>query len=155
MYLTCRTIRHADSTRDYLKGIKEDNFKLAERFAIPSLDKVIAWLHRMNLPELAAYESSFQSLEDPRTGIPFPTLTPPSPEFYGLQFLEDLSTGVPFAGFDTAFTCTEARSLVYGVSVLEEDSNEEFREDVEEASGDEFMERAAEEFEQTSLSLLR
>ncbi|KAI6116536.1 hypothetical protein EDD16DRAFT_1592907, partial [Pisolithus croceorrhizus] len=45
MYLTCRTIGHADSTRDYLKGSKQDTFQLAERFAIPGLDRVIAWLH--------------------------------------------------------------------------------------------------------------
>lgn len=46
-------------------------------------------------------------------------------------------------------------SLVYSVQFVTDAGNEEFREDVEEASGDEFMERAAEEFEQTSLSLLR
>ncbi|KAI6152489.1 LNS2-domain-containing protein [Pisolithus tinctorius] len=55
MYLTSRAIGQADSTRDYLKGIKQDDFQLPEGPVVLSPDRVIASLHReviMRKPEV-------------------------------------------------------------------------------------------------------
>lgn len=55
MYLTSRAIGQADSTRDYLKGIKQDDLQLPEGPVILSPDRVIASLHReviMRKPEV-------------------------------------------------------------------------------------------------------
>ncbi|KAI6042756.1 LNS2-domain-containing protein [Pisolithus marmoratus] len=55
MYLTARAIGQADSTRDYLKGIKQDAFQLPTGPVILSPDRVIASLHReviMRKPEV-------------------------------------------------------------------------------------------------------
>jgi phosphatidate phosphatase LPIN len=46
MYLTSRAIGQADSTRDYLKGIKQNNFQLPEGPVIMSPDRLMASLHR-------------------------------------------------------------------------------------------------------------
>ncbi|KAG9086812.1 hypothetical protein FS749_003367 [Ceratobasidium sp. UAMH 11750] len=55
MYLTSRAIGQADSTRDYLKGIKQNNFQLPEGPVIMSPDRLMASLHReviMRKPEV-------------------------------------------------------------------------------------------------------
>src|ERR1700733_6907562 len=46
MYLTSRAIGQADSTRDYLKGIKQKNHQLPEGPVIMSPDRLMASLHR-------------------------------------------------------------------------------------------------------------
>ncbi|KAH7887336.1 NADH-ubiquinone oxidoreductase complex I [Phlebopus sp. FC_14] len=55
MYLTSRAIGQADSTRDYLKGIKQDDYQLPEGPVVMSPDRLIASLHReviMRKPEV-------------------------------------------------------------------------------------------------------
>ncbi|KZO98164.1 LNS2-domain-containing protein, partial [Calocera viscosa TUFC12733] len=55
MYLTSRAIGQADSTRDYLKGINQNNYQLPEGPVIMSPDRLIAALHRcviMRKPEV-------------------------------------------------------------------------------------------------------
>ncbi|KAF9226906.1 LNS2-domain-containing protein [Gyrodon lividus] len=55
MYLTSRAIGQADSTRDYLKGIKQNDYQLPEGPVIMSPDRLIASLHReviMRKPEV-------------------------------------------------------------------------------------------------------
>ncbi|PPQ79511.1 hypothetical protein CVT25_003393 [Psilocybe cyanescens] len=55
MYLTSRAIGQADATRDYLKGIKQNNYQLPEGPVIMSPDRLMASLHReviMRKPEL-------------------------------------------------------------------------------------------------------
>ncbi|KAG2069318.1 LNS2-domain-containing protein [Suillus decipiens] len=55
MYLTSRAIGQADSTRDYLKGIKQDDYQLPEGPVIMSPDRLMASLHReviMRKPEV-------------------------------------------------------------------------------------------------------
>ena len=47
MYLTSRAIGQADATRDYLKGIKQNNYQLPEGPVIMSPDRLIAALHRL------------------------------------------------------------------------------------------------------------
>lgn len=49
MYLTSRAIGQADSTRDYLKGIKQDDYELPEGPVIMSPDRLMASLHRFIL----------------------------------------------------------------------------------------------------------
>ncbi|KAF8499982.1 Lipin/Ned1/Smp2-domain-containing protein [Gautieria morchelliformis] len=54
MYLTSRAIGQADSTRDYLKGIKQNNYQLPEGPVIMSPDRLLTSLHReviMRKPE--------------------------------------------------------------------------------------------------------
>jgi phosphatidate phosphatase LPIN len=46
MYLTSRAIGQADATRDYLKGIKQNNYQLPEGPVIMSPDRLLASLHR-------------------------------------------------------------------------------------------------------------
>ena len=46
MYLTSRAIGQADSTRDYLKGINQNNHQLPEGPVIMSPDRLMASLHR-------------------------------------------------------------------------------------------------------------
>lgn len=46
MYLTSRAIGQADSTRDYLKGIKQNDYQLPEGPVIMSPDRLMASLHR-------------------------------------------------------------------------------------------------------------
>lgn len=46
MYLTSRAIGQADTTRDYLRGIKQDGYSLPEGPVIMSPDRLIASLHR-------------------------------------------------------------------------------------------------------------
>ena len=46
MYLTSRAIGQADSTRDYLKGVKQNNYQLPEGPVIMSPDRLIVSLHR-------------------------------------------------------------------------------------------------------------
>lgn len=46
MYLTSRAIGQADSTRDYLKGIKQNNYQLPDGPVIMSPDRLMASLHR-------------------------------------------------------------------------------------------------------------
>ena len=46
MYLTSRAIGQADSTRDYLKGINQNNYQLPEVPVVMSPDRLIASLHR-------------------------------------------------------------------------------------------------------------
>src|ERR1700722_1439560 len=46
MYLTSRAIGQADATRDYLKGIKQNDYQLPEGPVIMSPDRLIASLHR-------------------------------------------------------------------------------------------------------------
>ncbi|EJU06380.1 LNS2-domain-containing protein [Dacryopinax primogenitus] len=55
MYLTSRAIGQADSTREYLKGINQNNYQLPEGPVIMSPDRLIAALHReviMRKPEV-------------------------------------------------------------------------------------------------------
>ncbi|KAG8893182.1 hypothetical protein FRC01_013742, partial [Tulasnella sp. 417] len=55
MYLTSRATGQADSTRDYLKGIKQNNYQLPEGPVIMSPDRLMASLHReviMRKPEV-------------------------------------------------------------------------------------------------------
>ncbi|KAF7981688.1 hypothetical protein HWV62_32248 [Athelia sp. TMB] len=55
MYLTSRAIGQADATRDYLKGIKQNDYQLPEGPVIMSPDRLIAALHReviMRKPEV-------------------------------------------------------------------------------------------------------
>ncbi|KAF8580581.1 LNS2-domain-containing protein [Ramaria rubella] len=55
MYLTSRAIGQADSTRDYLKGINQNNYQLPEGPVIMSPDRLLTSLHReviMRKPEL-------------------------------------------------------------------------------------------------------
>ncbi|KAH8096741.1 LNS2-domain-containing protein [Cristinia sonorae] len=55
MYLTSRAIGQADSTRDYLKGIKQNEYQLPEGPVIMSPDRLMASLHReviMRKPEV-------------------------------------------------------------------------------------------------------
>ncbi|KAG8832137.1 hypothetical protein FRC17_001970 [Serendipita sp. 399] len=55
MYLTSRAIGQADSTRDYLRGINQNNYQLPEGPVIMSPDRLIASLHReviMRQPEV-------------------------------------------------------------------------------------------------------
>ncbi|KAF8338980.1 Lipin/Ned1/Smp2-domain-containing protein [Cantharellus anzutake] len=55
MYLTSRAIGQADSTRDYLKGIKQNDYHLPEGPVIMSPDRLMASLHReviMKKPEV-------------------------------------------------------------------------------------------------------
>ncbi|CAG7848768.1 Nuclear elongation and deformation protein 1 [Serendipita indica DSM 11827] len=46
MYLTSRAIGQADSTRDYLRGINQNNYQLPEGPVIMSPDRLMASLHR-------------------------------------------------------------------------------------------------------------
>ncbi|PWN36795.1 LNS2-domain-containing protein [Meira miltonrushii] len=46
MYLTSRAIGQADSTRDYLRGINQGNFRLPDGPVIMSPDRLMASLHR-------------------------------------------------------------------------------------------------------------
>ena len=46
MYLTSRAIGQADSTREYLKGIKQNEYQLPEGPVIMSPDRLMASLHR-------------------------------------------------------------------------------------------------------------
>ncbi|SYW74949.1 related to SMP2 protein, involved in plasmid maintenance, respiration and cell proliferation [Ustilago bromivora] len=46
MYLTSRAIGQADSTRDYLKGIRQNGYQLPDGPVIMSPDRLIASLHR-------------------------------------------------------------------------------------------------------------
>ncbi|CAO1630222.1 unnamed protein product [Parajaminaea phylloscopi] len=46
MYLTSRAIGQADTTRDYLKGINQNNYRLPDGPVIMSPDRLIASLHR-------------------------------------------------------------------------------------------------------------
>lgn len=46
MYLTSRAIGQADATRDYLKGIKQNNYQLPEGPVIMSPDRLLTSLHR-------------------------------------------------------------------------------------------------------------
>lgn len=46
MYLTSRAIGQADSTRDYLKGVKQNDYQLPEGPVIMSPDRLMASLHR-------------------------------------------------------------------------------------------------------------
>jgi phosphatidate phosphatase LPIN len=46
MYLTSRAIGQADSTRDYLRNIKQDDYQLPEGPVIMSPDRLMASLHR-------------------------------------------------------------------------------------------------------------
>ncbi|GJJ07183.1 hypothetical protein Clacol_001383 [Clathrus columnatus] len=55
MYLTSRAIGQADSTRDYLKGINQNNYQLPEGPVIMSPDRLLTSLHReviMRKPEV-------------------------------------------------------------------------------------------------------
>ncbi|KAG9017378.1 hypothetical protein FRB93_007492 [Tulasnella sp. JGI-2019a] len=55
MYLTSRAIGQADTTRDYLKGIKQNNYQLPEGPVIMSPDRLMASFHReviMRKPEV-------------------------------------------------------------------------------------------------------
>jgi len=52
MYLTSRAIGQADSTRDYLKGINQNNYQLPEGPVIMSPDRLLTSLHRFVLPTL-------------------------------------------------------------------------------------------------------
>ncbi|KAF8914240.1 Lipin/Ned1/Smp2-domain-containing protein [Gymnopilus junonius] len=55
MYLTSRAIGQADATRDYLKGIKQNNYQLPEGPVIMSPDRLLTSLHReviMRKPEV-------------------------------------------------------------------------------------------------------
>ncbi|KAF9232786.1 LNS2-domain-containing protein [Melanogaster broomeanus] len=55
MYLTSRAIGQADSTREYLKGIKQNDYQLPQGPVIMSPDRLIASLHReviMRKPEV-------------------------------------------------------------------------------------------------------
>ncbi|EIW76338.1 LNS2-domain-containing protein [Coniophora puteana RWD-64-598 SS2] len=55
MYLTSRAIGQADSTRDYLKGVKQNDYQLPEGPVIMSPDRLMASLHReviMRKPEV-------------------------------------------------------------------------------------------------------
>nr|VWP01801.1 DNA helicase (EC [Ganoderma boninense] len=55
MYLTSRAIGQADSTREYLKGIKQNDYQLPEGPVIMSPDRLMASLHReviMRKPEV-------------------------------------------------------------------------------------------------------
>ncbi|KAG8826985.1 hypothetical protein FRB91_000151 [Serendipita sp. 411] len=55
MYLTSRAIGQADSTRDYLRGINQNNYQLPEGPVVMSPDRLIASLHReviMRQPEV-------------------------------------------------------------------------------------------------------
>jgi phosphatidate phosphatase LPIN len=47
MYLTSRAIGQADSTRYYLKGIKQNDYQLPEGPVIMSPDRLMASLHRL------------------------------------------------------------------------------------------------------------
>jgi len=49
MYLTSRAIGQADATRDYLKGIKQNDYQLPEGPVIMSPDRLMASLHRLVL----------------------------------------------------------------------------------------------------------
>lgn len=46
MYLTSRAIGQADTTREYLKGINQGNFRLPDGPVIMSPDRLITSLHR-------------------------------------------------------------------------------------------------------------
>lgn len=46
MYLTSRAIGQADSTRYYLKGVKQNDYQLPEGPVIMSPDRLMASLHR-------------------------------------------------------------------------------------------------------------
>ncbi|MCO5595357.1 hypothetical protein L7F22_049399 [Adiantum nelumboides] len=46
MYLTSRAIGQADTTRDYLRGISQKNYKLPDGPVIMSPDRLMASLHR-------------------------------------------------------------------------------------------------------------
>lgn len=46
LYLTSRAIGQADSTREYLKGIKQNDYQLPEGPVIMSPDRLMASLHR-------------------------------------------------------------------------------------------------------------
>ncbi|KAG8219028.1 Lipin/Ned1/Smp2-domain-containing protein [Butyriboletus roseoflavus] len=55
MYLTSRAIGQADSTREYLKGVKQNDYQLPEGPVIMSPDRLMASLHReviMRKPEV-------------------------------------------------------------------------------------------------------
>ncbi|KAG8929089.1 hypothetical protein FRC02_006027 [Tulasnella sp. 418] len=76
MYLTSRAIGQADSTRDYLKGIKQNNYQLPEGPVIMSPDRLMASLHReviMKKPEVfkMACLRDIQRLFGPMAKDPF------------------------------------------------------------------------------------
>lgn len=50
MYLTSRAIGQADATRDYLKGVKQNDYQLPEGPVIMSPDRLMASFHRYALP---------------------------------------------------------------------------------------------------------
>lgn len=58
MYLTSRAIGQADTTREYLKGIKQNGFQLPEGPVIMSPDRLMTSLHR--------YVSSYYDLSQIR-----------------------------------------------------------------------------------------
>ncbi|KDN51240.1 hypothetical protein RSAG8_00869, partial [Rhizoctonia solani AG-8 WAC10335] len=92
MYLTSRAIGQADSTRDYLKGIKQNNFQLPEGPVIMSPDRLMASLHRyIHMTDLvdqmfppvhrrwAPEYTDFNFWRAPLPEIELPDLSPPSP----------------------------------------------------------------------------
>jgi phosphatidate phosphatase LPIN len=55
MYLTSRAIGQADSTREYLRGVKQNDYQLPEGPVVMSPDRLMASLHReviMRKPEV-------------------------------------------------------------------------------------------------------
>jgi phosphatidate phosphatase LPIN len=76
MYLTSRAIGQADSTRLYLKGIKQSNYQLPEGPVVMSPDRLMASLHReviMRKPEVfkMACLRDIQRLFGPSGATPF------------------------------------------------------------------------------------
>ncbi|EKM59320.1 uncharacterized protein PHACADRAFT_191669 [Phanerochaete carnosa HHB-10118-sp] len=76
MYLTSRAIGQADSTRDYLRGIKQNDYQLPEGPVIMSPDRLMASLHReviMRKPEMfkMACLRDIQRLFSPLSKNPF------------------------------------------------------------------------------------
>ncbi|KAI0092200.1 Lipin/Ned1/Smp2-domain-containing protein [Irpex rosettiformis] len=76
MYLTSRAIGQADSTRDYLRGVKQNDYQLPEGPVIMSPDRLMASLHReviMRKPEVfkMACLRDIQRLFGPSAKNPF------------------------------------------------------------------------------------
>lgn len=56
MYLTSRAIGQADTTREYLRGIVQNNFTLPEGPVIMSPDRLMTSLHRSVQPDISVLE---------------------------------------------------------------------------------------------------
>ena len=112
MYLTSRAIGQADTTRDYLRGIKQDNYQLPDGPVIMSPDRLIASLHReviLRKPEVfkmaCLRDISRLFGSDPRALSAAKSEVSPSAGSAANQIKSNMTNPTPFyAGFGNRIT---------------------------------------------------